>query len=358
MTYIVLDDDGAPLDAHLDIEGTELVFHSRGGKRGAPGARNLDYGPALRLLLHRLAGGGRVVSSAWIDSDEVLALDRTQRSILDGATTLRPDAQFTLMSRNMQAFGRPAGAAYGGSRVKKIRIATDWDGPTEGLVALLRLDEVLGAPRARGRLPAKMFDAVTAEHIWQAIQMLEAGAPHPFGEPQDFELIAEGGARFAPKAVFGTAARLALSIEIRPEHFTGGVASRCHRMLERAGFEIVERGAPSAAVTVPLTDEDREWAEGRARLVTHLRRERAPGLSKAKKAAFVREFGRLHCERCGLDPVAVFGAAIGEACIEVHHRRVALARMNEGHLTSLDDLECLCANCHRVVHALLRAERR
>lgn len=358
MAFAVLDDDDIPLDARLDIEGGELVFHSRGGKRGDPGARNLDYGPALRLLLHRLARSGRRISNAWIDSDEVLALDRDQRRILDGPPPLAPDAQFALMSRNMQAFGRPAGAAYGGSRVKKIRIATDWDGAPEGLIELLRLTPAPEASRSGARLPARSFDAITPEHIWQAAQMLAAGETHPFGEPQDFELIVDDDVRLAPKAVFGTAARLALGIEIRPEHFTGGVASRCHRMLERAGYEIVERGARPAVAIVPMSNEDREWTEGRPRLVTHLRRERAPGLAKAKKSAFVREFGRLRCERCGLDPVAVFGAGVGEACIEVHHDRIALARMAEGHVTSLDDLQCLCANCHRVVHAMLREKSR
>jgi 5-methylcytosine-specific restriction protein A len=205
---------------------------------------------------------------------------------------------------------------------------------------------------------AKAFDAITPEHIWQAAQMLAAGEAHPFGEPHDFALIADGDVRLAPKAVFGTATRLALGVEIRPEHFAGGLASRSHRMLERAGYEIVERGARPAAAIVPMSNEDREWTEGRPRLVTHLRRERAPGLAKAKKSAFVREHGRLSCERCGLDPVMVFGTDVGEACIEVHHDRIALARMGNDHVTSLDDLQCLCANCHRVVHAMLREESR
>ena len=31
MIYQVLDDDGHALDAHLEIEGKDIVFHSRGG---------------------------------------------------------------------------------------------------------------------------------------------------------------------------------------------------------------------------------------------------------------------------------------------------------------------------------------
>jgi predicted HNH restriction endonuclease len=37
----------------------------------------------------------------------------------------------------------------------------------------------------------------------------------------------------------------------------------------------------------------------------------------------------------------------------VHHHRVHLARMDEGHETRLEDLKCLCSNCHRVYHRAL-----
>ncbi|WP_407945638.1 hypothetical protein [Paraburkholderia elongata] len=32
--------------------------------------------------------------------------------------------------------------------------------------------------------------------------------------------------------------------------------------------------------------------------------------------------------------------------------------MGEGHKTTLDDLQCLCANCHRIVHKVLRKQSR
>ena len=86
--------------------------------------------------------------------------------------------------------------------------------------------------------------------------------------------------------------------------------------------------------------------------MTHLRRERRSGLSNAKKRAFIAKHGRLHCERCGVDPAQEYGAH-GEACIEVHHT-VPVSDMVEGHQTKLDDLMCLCANCHRVIHSEMR----
>ena len=92
------------------------------------------------------------------------------------------------------------------------------------------------------------------------------------------------------------------------------------------------------------------------RLVTHLRRERATGLVTAKKAAFRQAHGRLKCERCKLDPVEFYKDECAEACIEVHHNN-PLADCDSQGETSLDDLVCLCANCHRIVHRQLRLPR-
>ena len=104
---------------------------------------------------------------------------------------------------------------------------------------------------------------------------------------------------------------------------------------------------------VPTSPDDLTWIEGQPRRVTHLRRERAPRLSAAKKAAFRKEHGKLRCEHCGLDPVETYGSDVGEACIEVHHT-VPLSKNQYGSETLLEDLECLCANCHRVVHRKLQ----
>jgi hypothetical protein len=103
-----------------------------------------------------------------------------------------------------------------------------------------------------------------------------------------------------------------------------------------------------------LSSEDRFWTEGNPVLETHLRKERASGLSNAKKAEFIREHGRLFCEECQFDPVAFYDDTGATACIEVHHRTVAVSEMALGHKTKLADLQCLCANCHRVTHVRLK----
>jgi len=71
-------------------------------------------------------------------------------------------------------------------------------------------------------------------------------------------------------------------------------------------------------------------------------------LAQRKREQFVRDHGKLYCEQCGVDPVKIYGAKYGAACIEVHHARVTVAPTKPGHQTQMKDLKCLCANCHRV----------
>lgn len=210
----------------------------------------------------------------------------------------------------------------------------------------------------RGRLPFEKLRAVTPEHVWNAVQSLLNGeSQHPFDDSVDYDLVVDNGKRLPPKAVFGLALSEALGIKALPEHFSGGVGTPCFRILEQAGYTIVPKTpkATPAVEQVVSPERDREWSEGSEKVRIHLARERSAGLREAKKAQYRREHdGRLNCERCGMDPVATYGEA-GEACIEVHHSRVQVQHMTDGHQTRLEDLQCLCANCHRVVHRLMRA---
>lgn len=125
---------------------------------------------------------------------------------------------------------------------------------------------------------------------------------------------------------------------------------------QAAGFTVVPKNEAAPTINIPTSEEDREWTEGKSKLVAHLRKERATGLAQAKKDQSIRLHGRLMCERCGMDPVQVYGGPHGVACIEVHHHSVQVENMAETHRTKLEDLKCLCANCHRVVHRLLKLE--
>jgi hypothetical protein len=202
------------------------------------------------------------------------------------------------------------------------------------------------------RLPAETLAKATPEHIWAAIQRFTAGdVEHGFGPSTDFDLVVEE-CRFRPKAVFGVALSMALNGQIiEPKHFSGGEGSVCFRLLRYAGYVIVPKG--QEVMTEPNAVLDQEWREGDQKLVPHWRKERAAGVAKAKKAQFRRLNGRLFCERCKIDPVDEYGTTLAESCIEVHHNSTHVSAMNPGHITTLDDLQCLCANCHRLVHRLV-----
>ena len=47
-------------------------------------------------------------------------------------------------------------------------------------------------------------DAITREHVLNALADLDAGVEHPFGESTKFDLIHDGN-RYPPKAVIGIA---------------------------------------------------------------------------------------------------------------------------------------------------------
>ncbi len=205
------------------------------------------------------------------------------------------------------------------------------------------------------KLSAQTLQQVTAEYIWKAVQSLLSGAQaEEYGASVDYDLLVDRGVRLAPKQVFGLAASDALGFIVKPFHFTAGTNTVCFQLLERAGYRIVAKGAHLEPLDLPSEQEELGWAEGAPKLVKHFRRERAPGLAPAKKAQFRKKHGRLFCESCRLEPSEKYGP-YAEACIEVHHNAIHVAHMKPGQMTKLEQLQCLCANCHRVLHRQLAA---
>jgi 5-methylcytosine-specific restriction protein A len=87
--------------------------------------------------------------------------------------------------------------------------------------------------------------------------------------------------------------------------------------------------------------------EGRLLARRALARERDPKL-RSLKIARVRQSGLpLQCEVCDFDFARTYGD-LGEGYIEVHH--VTPLYVSGVRETKLDDLACLCANCHRMCH--------
>ncbi|MFJ8533168.1 HNH endonuclease [Streptomyces sp. NPDC093591] len=87
--------------------------------------------------------------------------------------------------------------------------------------------------------------------------------------------------------------------------------------------------------------------EGRLLARWALARERDPKLRKLKIEQVRRLKRALRCEVCDFDFASTYGD-LGEGYIEVHH--VTPLYISGIRATKLDDLACLCANCHRMCH--------
>lgn len=359
MLYQIIGETGTPLDAHFEVNGKTIRFLSRGGSK-AQVATNIDYGVGLRLILTRLQAAGISIEGAWVDSSRVQGIPLHLRQVLSPKELDTPiDQLFTKVSASMKTIGQAGNMAgkTSGNGTRKLRIDLVIEMPEPQIAGLLGGALVKKDVRSLDRLPATDLEKITAEHVWRAVQALLAGSvAHGFGPSTDFDLLADNGIRLPPKAVFGIAASDALGFKVLPRHFTAGIGSPCFRLLKASGYPVVRKGEADPTVAAPPSPEDQAWSEGQSKLVSHLKKERWTGLSAAKKAAFKAKHGRLYCERCDLDPIKVYGAEAGESCIEVHHSAIQVKDMAEDHKTTLADLQCLCANCHRVVHRLMKIE--
>lgn len=97
------------------------------------------------------------------------------------------------------------------------------------------------------------------------------------------------------------------------------------------------------------TDEDFEFAEGRAVTEAHKRIERnrtvRKKLLKSRKAA-----NKFRCDICGADGASL-PDELREAIFEAHHTRpIAVTGETK---TKLSDMALLCSNCHRLIHRLM-----
>lgn len=358
----IRNNDGHAFDASVDIEGNAVVLHSRSGT-----SRNRDYRPALEMILARLADNG-VKPDIYLDSNRVVHLPLSQRGILRGVQLTGTVAeQFAQIVRAMNA-GRASNGAW-----SKIRLVAG--SKTESELQAILAGSFSGAPTSprEGRLPTAQQRRVKSADIKAAVaDILTGRVMSNFGPSTDYDLLTEHGDLLAPKHVFGRALEIAgVVAQARPVHFSAGWTQPCFPMIEEAGYSIVMKGASAAEVerrnrgaarskveidkavaSVPADPEECRWIEGNPRMATHLRTERTRSLKAAvSKRAAIRAAneGRLACEHCATDWYAVYPHAIADAIFDIHHT-IPLKGMQEDHETRIEDLLCLCANCHRAEH--------
>ncbi|WAU79448.1 HNH endonuclease [Streptomyces sp. Qhu-G9] len=87
--------------------------------------------------------------------------------------------------------------------------------------------------------------------------------------------------------------------------------------------------------------------EGRLLARWALFRERDPKIRRLKIQKVQKSGQPLRCEVCDFDFSRAYGP-LGEGYIEVHH--VTPLHISGTRETRLEDLACLCANCHRMCH--------
>jgi hypothetical protein len=349
MLVSIADGEGTPLNAKIEVEPESIVLHSRGGAFGKTNLRNPDYRQALRAILQRLATGGAAPSGIWLDSQVAQRWPEDRRKVLDASEFSHPvDRLLTLIGQRVAQMGRPESATGHGNSTKRIRIGV----PGLSAIELQALLHSRPSASRVDRLPAEILRRVSPEMIDEAIEALEAGATHEFGESRDYDVLSPSGLRLPPKAVFGIALEKVIGRSARPTDFSAGWNQPCFVIIKRAGYDILPKEeAPS--FSDPEIDEEESWTEGHSRLGQHRRRERKPGRARLKKRRFIAQHGHLFCERCGLVPTPELGP-FGDACIEVHHT-VSVAEMDGKRPIRLRDLQCLCANCHRIVHREIAA---
>ena len=303
----------------------DVLLHSRGGATGGRPARNTEYEKALLTIIRRLRAQdtdtNSTIGRVLLDSTVARHSSKVDRTLAtsDELTGLPDEDVAKLIRQRAKRWGQKLNSK-GGNSTKALRFEI----PGRSLssirttLKLMKWSVEEASPTIIERLPSDQLRKVARDHIRRSIERILAGEDVPnFSESTDYDVLLPDGTRLAPKKVFGLALEEALGIEAFPQHFSSGFSQPCFEIIQAAGFHIV--GKPSESLSseamqqaqrdIPLDDGDISAIEGNPKIVVHIQRERASGLSL-----------------------------------------IQVKDMLPGHETKLEDLQCLCANCHRVTH--------
>lgn len=343
MDIVIADPKNRKLNARVELLGSDIIVHSRSGQD-----RNSDYRLAVETILLRL-DAAKIEYEIFLDSQPVQHLPLDQRR-LNTAKQGGIGDQFTALVREMNK-GSSSNGAY-----RRIRfITSEQQFAVQSALLGSASEQTTSRSDEVERLPASELRKVTSANIDHAVSKLLAGGDAPnFSDSRDYDVLAPGNMRLPPKKVFGLALEEALGIKAYPGHFTAGHGNPCFQLIEAAGYPIISK-ADKDPPEAEAVDLELAAAEGNQKVVKHLKRERNPALAAAKRRAMIDELGHLICERCEIVPSHELGPH-GDAVIEVHHAKVQVSEMGNGHVTRLADLQCLCANCHRIVHREMTAK--
>ena len=134
------DRNGNPLDAMCSVAGTptgcQITFECRGGTKGAPNARNLEYMGGVDVVLRRLASLQAILVDAFLDTKTTTRLGLSpedRRLNMPGfafPVILSPELDLVQLRNELCAAQRPIGrtadAKGAGNNTKRFSIVCEW----------------------------------------------------------------------------------------------------------------------------------------------------------------------------------------------------------------------------------------
>ncbi|WP_312212534.1 HNH endonuclease [Pseudescherichia sp.] len=193
----------------------------------------------------------------------------------------------------------------------------------------------------------KLPNSLLREAILAAAHAYDAGVDHAFADSRDYDVIINDR-RYPPKAIVGIAASTLTGLTFMPADFSGGIKSKCVRLLTDQGFQIVNKSEPIEPLEPSLfpdeIQQEATYIEGAAVQVTVNRYERD---RKARQAAL--DWHGYQCKVCGLDMTKVYGE-IAKGFIHVHHL-IPFSEIKANYqVDPKTDLIPVCPNCHAMLH--------
>lgn len=350
-TISIHDASGRAFNARVDVADGQIILHSRSG--GGVKTRNPDYRLALVEILTRLSAHGADYS-VYLDSsaahkERPELNDRYLMSSLELHSDVEKSASQIIRKSNENS--RSNGAW------RRILFAV------KGMASASIISTIGQTQQALPPITAGDLSRLGKDHIEAAILEIREGRERPnrFEEGRKYRLIVgDGGSDLPPKKVFGIALAIMLERPVTPADFSSG--EPIFSVLQSHGFQLVQSVEADPGMQedakefirddvepMPPVEEDVRALEGDRRLRVHYYAERSTSLPRWFRAKFKRLNGRLLCERCGKDYISEYGEVLAEACFDVHHK-VPLSEREEAAHTTAEQLQLLCANCHRVTH--------
>lgn len=220
-----------------------------------------------------------------------------------------------------------------------------------------QLESILHDAPPKGRRES-LLDGLSREHVLGGIGRFEKGERHRFKDSTKFDLIHDGKP-YPPKAIVGLAAIERDGNPLDPSDFTGGLGSKCFRVLTELGFEVVPKPESFQPTADPkaLEEMTRE-AVASPSLPKPMGAAKPLRVSTAQESfvrdplvrAFVLRRANGVCECCG--DSAPFLTVSGQPFLEVHH----VESLANGGADTVENSASICPNCHRECHLGQRAE--